>query len=41
MIGVDLGGLDKLPRDLGFGRPENDAGLFFALGLGLARHRIL
>src|ERR1700726_843426 len=41
MIGIDLGGLDKLPRDFGFGRPENDAGLFFALGLGLARHRIL
>src|SRR5437016_4233979 len=41
MIGINLGSLDKLPRDLGFGRPENDAGLFLALGLGLARHGIL
>src|SRR5205823_13520434 len=37
MIGINLGGLDKLPGDLGFGRPENDPGLFFAFGLGLAR----
>jgi hypothetical protein len=41
MIGIDLGGLDKLPRDLGFGRPEKDASLFLPLGLGLARHGIL
>src|SRR5580704_2435824 len=41
MIGIDLGGLDKLPRDLSFGGPENDAGLFLTLGLGLARHGIL
>ena len=41
MIGIDLGGLDKLSRDFGFGRPENNAGLFLPLGLRLARHGIL
>ena len=32
---VEVGRIDEFLGDLGFGRPEDDAGLLLAFGLGL------
>src|SRR4051812_44230719 len=41
VVGINLGGLNELARDLGFSRSKDHTGLLLALRLGLARHGIL
>ncbi len=41
VVGIDIGRLDELVGDFGFGGPQDDAGLLFSFGLRLTRHRVL